>query len=682
MRDIQMNPANEATILQSLSTALREDLRRDIWRFALAYGYDGERVRVYTVAGGQWTGDETAYGNLYGLFLFGRPTRGFVDILGHAYGYSPLTISEDSTAAGGFQVRRGRYSPYVDLYTGFGVVDWPSVSLNRYQREVTVTPRPDLPAAVRDVYREFGGTRNRTRLVRLYGETLVRIMEENRDSMNWMVRPAAEVRSELQTRLEAEDPVVMSMMNLRRGVEGGRQAVRESDAQAVRDIYLELRKSSPDRERLEREYSRDLIDLVERNSVDLEWMMLPPERMSAEFTRRAQRQGTVEARIANEVQLTAISTQDQLTGSELKRLFEQNMIDVIVGATNAESRAGLSADRYDVLLGSHLSSPEGQRARSGTYYVLHSPVAERAEARGSLVIGDETDLDEWMRNGHEIGRGISRVEIGREGSDYKLTFSGDRRLRAFTAERVVGGISIPMRGSDYDNYVPGGNWTVGGLMHILQDHRMDLLGGAMYGTRQFGNERWDQWTVTLSGRLQGTNTATVSENWYGYIFFNSTNKQLVFASNDVFSNSDELRSVCQTLGGAQCTNLSELSRMTGGAGITWARADVITGDRLNLHLFFEGGAETYRRFSQPAEGQTPDRDRQFVFRAGAGLEYIRQSQQSVVPTIYSLQLGAQSGTWPLLPGEITRPEMLNPWATSIESGVPGWSLMLYGRVQW
>ncbi len=690
MRQIQQNPANEATILEGLSRALRDDLRRDIWRFALAYGYDGERVRIYTVGGGQYVNDETAYGNLYSMFIFGRPAAGYVDILGHAYGYSPLVISENPGTAGQFTVTRGRQTPFVDLYTGFGIMDWPSISLQRYQREVAITSAPNIAGAVRDAYRELGGMRNRTRLVRDYGESLVALVEEGRETLSWMIRPAAQVRTEMQTRLGQDDPIVLSFLNLRSGRESGATTVSAEDAAALVDIFTELRKATPNRERLETRYSRELVDLVERNSTDLDWMLLPADRMRSEFTRRAQARGSVEARMA-EVSLPAPPTQASLTGPEVKTLMEQNMLDVLVGATGADSRVGLSPERYDILLGSHLGSPAGRRDRATTFYVLHTPVSERSEARGSLVIGDQQDLDEWMRHGHQIGRGISRLEVARTGSDYTFTFSGDRRLRALTAERFVGGITVPLRESEFR---VGSSWTVGGLMQVLQDHRLDLLAGAMYGRREYGNERWDQWTVTVSGRLQGTNTATVSEQWYGYLFFNQATRQVVAASGDVFNNAEEMRQVCQTLGGAGCNSLSDLSRTTGGVGLQWARTDVVTGDRMSFHFFFEGGVETYRPWSGAGSGTVDTgggntaavtinpRDNAFVFRTGVGFNYTQQSPNSTIPNIYSLTLGAQNGSWPLIPGDVTRPEYLQSWGTSMETAIPGWSLMLHGRVQW
>jgi hypothetical protein len=207
----------------------------------------------------------------------------------------------------------------------------------------------------------------------------------------------------------------------------------------------------------------------------------------------------------------------------------------------------------------------------------------------------------------------------------------------------------------------------------------------MYGTRQFGNERWDQWTVAFSGRVQGTNTATVSENWYGYVFLNQTNRRVVFASGDVFSNADEMREVCRTLSDGTCGSLSEFSRTTGGAALTWARADLITGDRLSVHFFFEAGSETRSPIAQPsatsaaaAAGESP----RFIARGGVSLDYIHQPESSTIPNIYSLGLVGQSGSWPLLPARITEPEQLRSRISDIEDAYPGWGFMIYGRAQW
>jgi hypothetical protein len=675
MLEIQRNPSAEAQILQNLSRTLRADLQRDIWRFALAWGYDGERVRTYVVGSGQFTGDQQTYGNLYALFLFGRPTRWYADINTRAYGYSPLVISENPTAPGGFEVHRERYTPYLDLYTGFGVVDWPSFSLQRYERTATVRRTVTQGDALRNIYRDLGSTAfDRTRLARVYGSEAVDIVTSGRDGFGWMIRPESEITAELTRRRGEDDPVATQMLNLR----------RSGAAAALADIFTELRKEAPDRERLYRQYSREFVDIVERRSTDLDWVLLPQERLDRELARRGQTSGSPEARLVN-APITQPPARADVTGPEIKRIFEQNMLDVLVSATNADSRTGLSPERYDVILGTHLGSPEGSGARRRTFYVLHTPVAERPEARGSLVIGDDEDYSEWQRQGHTVGRGVSRVEVEQEGDQYRLVFSGDRRLRGFTAERFIGGITLPLTGTGYDVWRPGGNWSVGGLLHLLQDHRHDLLSGAFYGVREYGNERWENWTITLSHRFQAINTATMSDQLFSYAFFNRATRQVVFASGSVFNNPEELRSVCQSLSGGQCSDLGDLQRTTGGAGITWARADLIAGDRMSLHLFFEAGEER-RTEHAPVQSGTltlPAGQRsEFIGRFGIGWDYTRQSRTSVLPQRYQITGTAYTGSWPLLPGETARPEQLPAWRDQIRSFPGGWGIMLYGQASW
>ena len=676
MLQIQQNPTNEATILQNLSSQLRSDLTRDIWRFALAWGYDGERVRTYIVGSGQYSpSDETSYGSLYGLFLFGRPTQGYADILTRAYGYSPLVISENPGVPGGFQVQRGRYTPYADIYTGFGLVDWPSFSLQRYEREATMSPRPDHSAALRHVYLDIGSMGfDRTRLARIYGRDAVSAIVDHREDFSWMVRPRSEVQEELERRRRDDDSLATQITALR----------RDNPAAAIIDIFTELRKTAPDRARLEREYTRDLVELVERRSSDLDWMLLPPDRMRTQLRTRAGRSGTPEAALVG-ASIPVRAARADLTGPELKTLFEQNMVDVLVGMDpEATRRDGRSPERYDVLLAPHIASPEGSRARHTTFYVLHTPITDRPDARGSIVIGDEQDYDEWQRNGNTIGRGVTRIEVNQSGENYRVVFSGDRRLRAFTAERFMGGITVPIGPSDAP-WNPQGNWSVGGLIHLLQDHRHDLLAGAFFGSRQYGNERWDQWTITASHRFQSINTATMTEQLYSYAFFNRTTRQVVFASGDVFNNREELANVCRSLSGGQCSDLTELRRTTGGAGLTWARADLIRGDRMAVHFFFEAGAEERREYAPTAvsgvtrqAGDTTS----FIGRIGIGWDYQLQNPTSVLPTRYNLTGTAYTGSWPLLPGEVLQPEMLRSWGDSLRSYPGGWGLMLYGTMQW
>jgi hypothetical protein len=699
MRMIAQNPTSESQVLSSLADNLRNDFNRDIWRFSLGYGWDGEHTRIYVVGSGEWnfqqqtdrtdltTGDdttigrdETGYANLYGLFLFGRPTRAFAEILGHAYTQSPLVIYEDPNTAGGFSAGYGQTQPTVDLYGGIGVIGWPSIEGSRYQREVSITPSTDHTAALRYAYRSLGSAAyDRTRIERLYGRRFAELVESSRDSLEWMVRPVGEIRSEITRLVEDEDPIV-------RSIRGYRQT---ETAEAVRDIYIELRKSSPDRDRLVQEYGQQLVDIISQRMDELDWVLLPDSAMRSQFTSRAGRADTPESRMAA-TRIPQPPARDTLTGPEVLRLFEQNQREVLYAAADAETRVGLRADMYDVRLASHLRTAEGRAHRSNRYYVMISPVTDRPNARGNIYIGNEEDYAEWREHGWTIGRGVSRVDIEREGEGYTFTFSGDQSSRWLQAARVIGGITLPLTEAGYETYRPEGNWTIGGIAHLFQDRRQDLLGGAMYGVRTFGAEEWQNWQVSFSHRLQLLNTATMTDQLFTTVFFNRTTRQVVFASGDVFQNSDELAAVCSTLSGGQCSDLDELQRTTGGAALTWARADVVTGSQLSVHFLFEAGLERRRimdNIAPPAEGATtfdPERSYMdnFIFRAGIGVDYLRQTPGSPIGTRYGLSILGARGQWPVAPGNITRPELLRPWASEIMTRDMGWWLMMHGYIQW
>lgn len=684
MRRIQESPTSEQTILQNLSEQLRRDMSRDVWRFSLGYGYDGERVRIYTIASGQYTTregttatttgsesnpyDETAYGNLYGLFLFGRPTRFYADVLGHGYGYSPLVISESGDPVAGtdsISVQRGSYSPMMDIYGGAGIVDWPSLQLMQFEREVTISGSSGHTGALRDCYRELGAEHpDIGRLQRIYNRDFVRLVMDNRESLSWMVRPVGQIESELRSR--SEESTVSSFSGL----------VREGTAAAIRDIYLELRKAAPDMARLRRQYSREAISVVQANFHDLDWMLLPDTEVSSALASRARTGGSPEARLAGTTLPRPVSS-ETLTGAEVQAMFERNLAPVLAAVTNEESTIGLNPERYDVILGSNLRA---STERQGRFYILTTSATSLPEGRGSIVIGNERDYDEWRRRGYFIGRGVTRMDVTRErGGDYRFVCSGDQRMRMFTAIRAIGGVTVPLTSEAYSQsragYDISRNWTAGGLLQLLQSHRTDVLAGAVYGIRQFGDEQWNQWTVSMSGRFQAHATSTMSNQLYGYVFFNRLTREATFVAEDEFD------SVCRSQA-SLCQELGPLRRTTGGLGLTWARVNLTAGDRLNLHFFFEGGVEEMRASSAAASGEVPPMTSDFVFRTGLGFDWQRMTDRSAYGTTYGLHLTGQMGSWPLLPGEVTRPEHLRSYQQDILTSPGGWSVMGHLRIRW
>jgi len=734
MLEIQSNPTGEAEILKDLASELRNQFEESIWRFSLGYGYDGETIRLYTVASaefpermaekteaqkqqeelegpeapadGKITGmpENITSGNLYSLFLFGRPTEFYAELGTHFYGQSPLVITRDSDPTTGEPTGPALFNydeatPFVDLWGGFGVLDYPSMDLMRYEKKVTIRSEADAAEALRDAYREVGSsTANDQRITHLYGGAVVDAVAEGKESLDWMVRPVKEIADELKKKVEEEDPVARSTLSRRYGDRMAELTKEDySDAaEMIRDIYIELRKTHPDVKRLQGDHGAEVVDVVASHAMDLDWVLLPQNKLSREFDGRARKEGTVENAVAEHMSFAAPAHGTKLTGTEVQRLCEHNLVQVVVGITDSENAIGIGADKYDIILASNLRDEEEDARTKGedlkrrdTFYVLMSPAAASPNSKGSVVIGNDDDLREWNKNGFYIGRGVARLDIKPDEvdpKDYNFVFSGDRRLTLFNAEKIVGGITLPLEGAEYDRYHAENNWTLGGIVNVLQDHQNDWLAGALYGVRQYGDVQWDQITVTTSLRHQLTNTATYSDQVYWYMFFNRMTQKVVLATKDVWEDEAQLRQVCSMLGGC---DMNDLKRTTGGAGVTWAKTDIMAGRTLSLHFFFEGGTEERRQHRVLDESANSNvvadmlgqwSGTEFVFRSGAAVSYQRQAAGSVLGEIYTLGITGARGSWPIVPGQITRPEYLNVWANDL--GYMGWWLMLYGQIQW
>lgn len=508
MLEIQNNPADEDRIVGNLVSDLQGAMAKDIWRFALGYGYDGERNKMYVVSSGEVTGDAASYANLYALYMLGRPSKWYADILAHAYEYAPLVVAETDT--GGYEVRTANTSPFMDLWGGTGLLKLPRLELHEYTKQVYVPAPQGVTGTL------------------LTGEEMGKLFEARKD------------------------------------------------------------------------------DIIEAATG------IPITRMHAEMERRKAR----------------------------GELVPEEFFD---------------ATRYDVLVASKLKA---SGTKDDRFYVLMSPLGAKAESQGSFIIGNKDDYADWLKNGHVVGVDIVEVGVRKEpDGDYLMEFHADRKLHALVGEKLLGGITVPL-GEVYGEQGAGG-WNVGALLHLLQDHRADLLGGVLYGVRQYGPEEWSQWTVTLSGRYQTLNTASMSDMHYGYLFFNTVKKEIVLASKDVFSSPDELKEV------TGYEDLTEFRRVTGGAGWTWARADLIAGDRLNLNLFLEAGADTRNVYLD--EGKDA-----FVFRTGFGVDWGRRGSGD-----YSIAFAGGKGSFPAITGEVARPENLRGWAGDAMNSPGHWWLMLY-----
>ena len=105
---------------------------------------------------------------------------------------------------------------------------------------------------------------------------------------------------------------------------------------------------------------------------------------------------------------------------------------------------------------------------------------------------------------------------------------------------------------------------------------------------------------------------------------------------------------------------------------------------MSFHLFFEGGIEDVTRYDQvpgtPFTGAPTGSD--FVFRAGVGYDYTTAGVRNLYGTQYSVFLTGEKGRWPVLGGNITRPENLMGFSNDVMNSPPGWWLMAYLKVSY
>ncbi len=687
MNEITTSPENEQSILEGLSKDMQNAMKQDIWKFALGYGYDGEQTRIYVVAAAgknpAYDDLSSAYGSLYGLVLFGRPTSTYFDVAAHAFQYAPVVITESGDAATGtarLDVQRQKSTPYTSLYGGFGVVDWPAIQVNRYEHELHVSKQAQPVRALRDCYVEFGSDfSNFSRLEDAYGKPFVTAVRGSQANLSWVVRPVSEIDREISARLE--EPAVRQMMvNFKPTI---KSEDKTADlAKALADIYSELRAPTPDVQRLESKYGKDLVSVIRHSPVALEWVLLPEKRMDSQFKKNSE--GVLKA-IAD-APIKQSQGSEKLSGGEVAQLFEQNMAAVVLQSL-PDPILARHPENYDVILGAQLQKEAALGAKAPRYdhlYMLVTGDAANPGARYSLRLGNDLDLEDWQKKGYFIGRGIVKVEIKRSGDGYDFVFSGDRRMSFLTAARVVGGITLPLNSEILGTtYQAGKNFTVGGLVQLLQDQKGDWLAGALYGIREFGNEDWKSWKVATTARVSGITTEKMSSNHYFYIAFNRTERKVIVTTQ-------EEHDLCVNEG--KC-DLGNFSRTTIGTGYTWARANISSGSSLALHLFFEGGVESRRDFYVASEQATypgytgykstvssaSDLTNQFVFRAGVGVSFSDQ-QRELIGSSYTFSLTGARGTWPNVAADITQEETMQPYATSITNGrMPLW-IMGYAKV--
>jgi len=151
----------------------------------------------------------------------------------------------------------------------------------------------------------------------------------------------------------------------------------------------------------------------------------------------------------------------------------------------------------------------------------------------------------------------------------------------------------------------------------------------------------------------------------------------------VFDSKAEMETVCNALG----CDMSEVKRTTGGLGITVVKTDFVAGDKLSLHFFFEGGRETAWT---PNKGTTDETSTsttfrnlyvdQFIFRTALGFDYIPNYEGGALGLSYFFRIGGQRGAWPIMGGDLSRPEEYQSY--DLQIGKPaGYSVVVSGGIK-
>jgi len=351
----------------------------------------------------------------------------------------------------------------------------------------------------------------------------------------------------------------------------------------------------------------------------------------------------------------------ELTGDEMEAVMKENKYDLLmaVGALNAqmtEAEVKSQMERWSIMPTEALYESKEEHS---TFYIRVSPRSIEEDAPLTLMVGTLEDYQKWVNNGLVLGADVWRATLTKEG----MTLFGDKKLSALESFKVIGGVTLPISGADEELYtkeIAGGKytgkakykakgWSVGGLMHIVKTKKADILGGALYGVKEFGNEKWEGWTVSLSGKFQLKATTTTKEYLYGYLFLDQLGKSATFVSTE-----EEALKMKEQL---------ETERTTGGIGLTWVKVSMERGEKFKLHFFFEAGVEKQRNIDLNILPEQTPLAKKFIGRLGF------KAEKTVGHGLYTwfVSFAAAAGDWPYMPATITQPEYLMGWDSILKN---------------
>lgn len=354
----------------------------------------------------------------------------------------------------------------------------------------------------------------------------------------------------------------------------------------------------------------------------------------------------------------------KVTGTELEDTIKENKKEFLMqlGALSpkmSEKEIEMQMETWSILQGEHLMA---SGLNENTFYLRVSPRTIEEGALLSAQIGNLEDYHEWVKQGLVLGTDLYRVTLTKDG----MVLFGDKKMSMFESFKVIGGITVPIDPEDQDKFKVKG-WAVGGLAHLFKSNKVDILGGALYGFKEFAGEEWEGWTMAISARVQEEMLASIQNEHYAYLFVDSLTKEAKFVSSEEIDGE-----IIQ----AQ-NKMSDAERITAGVGYTWTKVNIERGDNIKLHFFFEAGKELKRGKDLGIPQEAPEE--KFIGRAGFKFE---QSAKHGQYSWFIAGVVAQ-GDWPYLPASITKPEYLPMWKSTIdyEPDVHRW-FMISAGIKW
>ncbi|MFH2023430.1 MAG: hypothetical protein ABIJ10_03855 [Candidatus Micrarchaeota archaeon] len=706
---------------QRAISRLRSMMESDEWTVTLAYGYNGRTWGLHAIVSADVVttaigldhrttdseGDdaltERPYGDAAILAVFGRPARGFADLVGHLHYESMMLFEESGEDGSVLHVRRGAGRPYLDLYLGGG---WSTGGIRGRHRimAVEVEPTADRASALLDCYSSLGSSpayndgNVRRRLRGAYGNQVPALVQSHGGTLDWLVRSAADIDADLvrmRRRRRDHNPLA----------DGVRSHFSTNAGERLRELYIALRSEPLTRARrtaLEDEYGATQVNWVESHGSELASLMLiSPAGVRARLEDEPgapaltpDQRTTAEA--LSGVALPQPPINPMLTGAEVQSLFEQNLADMLPAITGDVHLLSANPGRYQIVLGDDLVHQATRAAERGTaiptyttLYVIvpnpHEPTSEPSADLGPIIVGSEADYRIWAGQGRRLGVDVRRVEIQTDEDGYRFTFSGSDRTRWFSGGRVQVGFPVPITEDGRSGFVDAGeyirhNWTGGLVLDVLSDERQQWLLGVLLGQREYrgppaegeqegSGEQWTQVQVTLSARFREAMLSGNSDEIHGYLYFNYTNRSIVMVTDEQY------QAICEGRF-SECQDVSPSRRMTGGIGFTWRRSEAVSGDSTQLDIFAEAGAE---RRVRAVPGEAPEQHEYPVANAGLDLRIRRGSLRD---NELGIQIIGGIGIDPSVNGEVTSPETLAAQERLGREGEPGqWGIMINLRIR-